>query len=98
METVSWSRAPMIATPVYLALVLVGLLFILLGDDALSGVFAVILTLPWSAAVTGLMDSAMEVDGAVSGSVGVVVGAAINAAIIYGVMRFVTRRRGARRA
>lgn len=92
-------RAPVIAVLVYLALVVVAVLLILVSDDSLSGVFAVILTLPWSVAVTSFVDAAgTDVDGAVSGTIGVVVGAAVKAAIIYAVARLVARRRPARRA
>ena len=77
-------KLPVILTAVYLILVLLSIIPIFTGDDALSGIFAIALTVPWSAILSNLLPG--------SGSVGVgllvvEVGAAINAAIIY----FVTR-------
>jgi GAF domain-containing protein len=41
-------KIPVILTAIYLGLVLLSIIPIFTGDDPLSGVFAIILTAPWS--------------------------------------------------
>ena len=82
-------KLPMILTLVYLVLVVLSIIPIFTGSDALSGILAITLTLPWSAILSNLLPG--------SGSVGVgllvvAVGAAINAAIIYFVTRWLVGR------
>jgi hypothetical protein len=59
-------------------LVLLSIVPIFTGDGALSGIFAIALTVPWSAILSNLLSGSVAV-----GLVVVTVGAAINAAIIY---------------
>ncbi|GAB4432591.1 MAG: hypothetical protein Kow0031_13980 [Anaerolineae bacterium] len=78
-------KLPAILTGVYLILVLLGIIPIFSGGDALSGIFAIALTAPWSS----LLSSLLPGDGSVMvGLLVVVIGAAINAAIIYYVSRW----------
>ena len=79
---------PVILTALYLILVVLGIIPIFTGDDPLSGIFAVLLTAPWSMLLGNLLPS-----GSIAiGLLVVLVGAAINAAIIYFVVRWVVRR------
>ena len=78
---------PTILVGVYLALVVLGIIPIFTGDDALSGIFAVVLTLPWSSLLGNLTGGSV-----IAGLVVIVVGAAINAAIIYFVSPWVVGR------
>jgi hypothetical protein len=82
-------KLPTILTALYLILVLISIIPIFTGDDALSGIFAIVLTIPWSSILSNLLP------GSVSVTVGlliVAVGAAINAAIIYFVSRWLVGR------
>jgi hypothetical protein len=78
-------KLPIILPAIYLILVLLSIIPIFIGDDALSGIFAIALTVPWSS----LLSSMLPGDGSVMmGLLVVVIGAAINAAIIYFVSRW----------
>lgn len=77
------ARIPNIITAIYVTLVLLSAIPIFTGGDALSGVFAIVLTAPWSAMLGSLLPGNM-----MSGLLVVAVGAAINAAIIYYVSRW----------
>ena len=79
---------PLILTIIYLILVLLAIVPIFTGDDPLSGIFAVILTTPWSILLGNLIPNS---DGIVVGLLVVVIGAAINGAIIYFVARWLGR-------
>ena len=82
-------KLPMILTAIYLILVVLGIIPIFTGNDALSGILAITLTVPWSP----LLSSLLPGDGSVVvGLLVVVVGAAINAAIIYYVSRWLVSR------
>jgi hypothetical protein len=81
-------KLPTILTVVYLILVLLAIVPIFTGDDALSGIFAVVLTVPWSSILSNLFES-----GSVAvGLLVVAIGAAINAAIIYFGSRWLVNR------
>lgn len=82
-------RLPTILTAIYLILVLLSIIPIFTGGDALSGIFAILLTLPWSALLSNLLPGSGSV---AVGLLVVVVGAAVNAAIIYFVSRWLVRR------
>lgn len=82
-------KLPVILTAIYLILVILSLIPIFTGADALSGILAITLTLPWSAILSNLLPG--------SGSVGVgllvvAVGAAINAALLYMISRWLVNR------
>lgn len=78
-------KLPTILTAIYLVLVLLSIIPIFTGGDALSGILAIALTAPWS----GILSSLLPGDGSVAlGLLVVTVGAAINAAIIYYVSRW----------
>lgn len=82
-------RLPSIITAIYLVLVLVSMIPIFTGGDALSGIFAVVLTQPW----VSLFDNLFGLSGNMtSGLILVVIGAIINAAIIYYVLRWLVGR------
>jgi hypothetical protein len=78
-------KLPIILTAIYLILVLLSIIPIFTGDDALSGIFAITLTLPWSPILSSLLPDSGSM---ALGLLVVVVGAAINAAIIYFVSRW----------
>jgi hypothetical protein len=82
-------KLPTILTAIYLILVVLSIIPIFTGDDALSGIFAVTLTLPWSPLLSGLLPDSGSV---AVGLLVVAVGAAINAAIIYFVSRWLVGR------
>ena len=82
-------KLPTILTVIYLILVLLSIIPIFTGDDALSGIFAIVLTVPWSSILSRLLPG----PGSVAiGLLVVAVGAAINAAIIYFVSRWIVNR------
>ncbi len=82
-------RLPSILTALYLILVLLAIIPIFMGDDPLSGIFAVVLTAPWNS----LLDRLLSLSGSMTaGLLLVVVGAAINAAIIFYITRWLVRR------
>lgn len=82
-------KIPIIVVTIYLILVVLAVIPIFTGDDALSGIFAIALTVPWSSILSSLLPG--------SGSVGmgllvVAVGAAINATILYILVRWFAGR------
>lgn len=82
-------RLPSIVTAIYLILVLLSIIPIFTGADALSGIFAVLLTQPW----VSLLDRLLGTSGNLtSGLILIVIGAVINAAIIYYVLRWLVGR------
>ena len=78
-------KIPVIITTIYLILVVLSIIPIFIGDDALSGIFAIVLTVPWSSILSSLLPGSGSV---AVGLLVVAVGAAINAAIIYAVSRW----------
>jgi hypothetical protein len=82
-------KLPAILTAVYLILVVLSIIPIFTGDDALSGIFAVALTIPWSSILSNLLPGPASV---AMGLLVVAMGAAINAAIIYFVSRWLVNR------
>lgn len=83
------NKLPSIVTTIYLVLVLLSIIPIFTGDDALSGIFAVVLTQPWVSLLDRLFNLS---DNLTTGLVLILIGAAINAAIIYYVLRWLIRR------
>ncbi|MCB0097152.1 MAG: hypothetical protein KDE50_11540 [Caldilineaceae bacterium] len=82
-------RLPSIVSTIYLVLVLLSMIPIFTGGDALSGVFAVMLTQPW----VSLFDNLFGLSGNMAtGLILVIIGALINAAIIYYVLRWLVNR------
>ncbi|MEZ4707571.1 MAG: hypothetical protein R3A44_10210 [Caldilineaceae bacterium] len=82
-------RLPSIVTTIYLVLVLLSIIPIFTGGDALSGIFAVVLAQPW----VSLLDRLFGLSGNMTtGLILVIIGAAINAAIIYYVLRWLVGR------
>lgn len=82
-------RIPAIITAIYLILVLFSIVPIFTGADALSSVFAVVLTAPWNSLLSNLLSLPSTMT---TGLILVVVGAAINATIIYAVLRWLVGR------
>ncbi|GIK43648.1 MAG: hypothetical protein BroJett011_74810 [Chloroflexota bacterium] len=82
-------KIPVILTLVYLILVLLSIIPIFTGDDALSGIFAIVLTLPWSAILSRLLPGSGSV---AVGLLVVGVGAAINAGLLYTISRWLVNR------
>lgn len=78
-------KLPTILTAIYLILVGLSIIPIFTGDDALSGILAIALTVPWSSLLSNLLPGSGSV---AVGLLVVAVGAAINAAILYFVSRW----------
>ena len=72
-------------TAIYLILVVLSIIPIFTGDGPLSGILAIVLTVPWSSILSNLLPGSGSV---AVGLLVVAVGAAINAAIIYFVSRW----------
>ena len=82
-------RLPSIVSTIYLVLVLLSMIPIFTSGDALSGVFAVMLTQPW----VSLFDNLFGLSGNMAtGLILIIIGALINAAIIYYVLRWLVNR------
>ena len=79
-------RLPMILTTIYLILVLLSIIPIFTGDGPLSGIFAVVLTVPWSSLLGRLLPGNL-----MAGLLAVLVSAAINVVIIYFVSRWLVK-------
>lgn len=74
-------RLPIILTGLYLALLVISVIPIFTGDDALSGVFAVLLAAPWTMLFGSLFESS---DGSITKGLALIsVGGLINAALIF---------------
>jgi hypothetical protein len=81
-------KLPLILVTIYLFLVAISIIPIFTDKEALSGVFAVMLTLPWS----GILGNLIPSPSAFSGLVVIVVSALINALIIGAIARWVVNR------
>lgn len=80
-------KVPISLVILYLLLVLLSAIPIFTGGGALSGIFAIVLTVPWSSILGNVLPGNL-----VMGVLVVAVGAAINAAIIYFVSRWLVAR------
>jgi hypothetical protein len=89
-------KLPFLLAGGYVVLVLLSVVPIFVGDDTLSGIFAVILTSPWPALLDRLLPE--EAAGTFAGLALIAVGSAINALIIYGISRCAVGWVAARRA
>ena len=69
-------KLPTILTAIYLILVVLAIIPIFTGADPLSGIFALVLTAPWSFLFSSLLSGGSVIIGLLL----VVIGAAINAA------------------
>ena len=87
------SRIPLILVVAFLTLVNLATIPIFVGDDALSGIFAVLLTQPWASLFSGLLQESVE-DDKVGGILLVGIGAVINAVLIYLCSNWIVRRKG----
>ena len=79
---------------IYAALVVLSVVPIFTGNDALNGIFAVVLALPWAKLISSVADAINpSLSGAlIAGVVMVLIGGAINTTIIYFVSRWIVRR------
>lgn len=85
-------KLPHILTSLYLALLVLAVIPIFTGDDALSGIFAVLLTAPWTMIFARLIEPS---EGAIATGIAmVVIGGTINAALTFLVSRFFIRKFG----
>ena len=80
-------RIPTIVATIYLVLVLLAIIPIFTGNGPLSGIFAVVLIMPWSTLLGNLVPGELVFGLLIFG-----VGAAINAAIIYFGLRWLVNR------
>lgn len=85
-------RLPSILTGIYLALLILGVIPVFTGDDALSGIFAVVLAAPWPM----LLDKPVAIPegGVYSSLVLIAIGGLINAALIFLVSRWLAGKFG----
>lgn len=81
-------KLPKILVISYLVLVVIALIPIFTEKDALSAVFAVMLTLPWS----WLIGNVVSGSNIFAGLLVIIVGAVINASIIGTIARWVVNR------
>lgn len=79
---------PVILTAVYVVLFVLAVIPIFTGDDALSGIFANVLSAPWSGLLGKLLPGAGS--GTLVLALGLTVfGAALNASLIYFLSRWI---------
>ncbi len=80
----SQSKLPLILTTVYIIVSILAfvLMFATMATNSLSGIFVVLVALPWSSFFVSLIDS-IGIDSIVLNTVLMAVGVAINALIIY---------------
>jgi hypothetical protein len=69
-------------------------------DDPLSGIFAIVLGLPWTVLLSRLIDAIAPATsgGLLPGLLVVLVGGSLNTLIVFVVTRWLVGRRGRRRA
>ena len=85
-------KLPLILTSVYVVLLVLSVIPIFIGDDALSGIFAVLLTAPWTMLFARLVEFP---EGTIATGIAIVViGGMINAALIFRVSRLFVRKFG----
>lgn len=85
-------KLPLIITSLYAVLLVLAVIPIFTGDDALSGIFAVLLTAPWTMFFAKLVEFP---EGTIATGIAIVViGGTINAALIFLVTRFFVRKFG----
>lgn len=77
-------RFPYLVTGLYLFLVVLSVVPIFTEEDALSGVFAVILTQPWPTLLSRIVP-----DGIAGGLLLIAVGAIINASLLFLICRWI---------
>ncbi|MCB0166541.1 MAG: hypothetical protein KDI79_20100 [Anaerolineae bacterium] len=90
-KTNTINKIPFIVVIVYLALVILSIIPIFTGDGPLSGIFAIVLTAPWSALLGNLLPSSMF-DNTAGGLLLIIIGAVINAALLYVIVRWLVRQ------
>jgi hypothetical protein len=79
------SKVPLFGAVVYLALVLLSVIPVFTGDDALDAIFLVVLTLPWSFFIAPVVNT---INPSSSGSIMIglaiaLIGAAFNMVLLY---------------
>jgi hypothetical protein len=91
-------RIPAILAGVYALLGALSLVPVFTGDDPLSGIFLVVLGLPWTPLLSRVLDAVAPAlsGGAAAGVALGVVGIALNTAIVYFLSRWVMRGLGSR--
>lgn len=83
-------KLPHILTSLYVALLVLAVVPVFTGDDALSGIFAVLLTAPWTMIIARLIEPS---EGTITTGVAIVgIGGMINAALIFLASRFIWRK------
>lgn len=90
----SQSKLPIVFTSIYLVISAIAfvLMFATMATESLSGIFVVLVAMPWTILFTLLID-AMGVDSIVLSTVLMALGVAVNAAIIYTFFSFITRNK-----
>jgi|GEM_PF-2161806 len=87
-------NAAKVSVIVYLVLVTLSAVPIFTGEGALSGIFSVVLTLPWIVLISRIIDliKPAPASSVLIGVVAVMIGAAINSALIYLIMNWITAK------
>ncbi len=88
------NRIPTILAGLYCGLFLLSIVPIFTGEDALSGIFAVVLGLPWTMILSRIADAINPslTDGLQLGLAIVLIAGLINGSMIYLVSRWIVRQ------
>jgi len=79
---------PYILVTAYFVLVVISIIPIFTGQDAMSGILAYILTMPWSWLIAKVLPGTSTLVGVVT----IIIGALINASIIGSIARWIVKR------
>lgn len=90
----SQSKVPIIITSIYgvLSIMAFVLMFATIDTESLSGIFVVLVAMPWSIYFSPLIES-IGIDSMTIKTLFMVVGVMINAFLIYSFFSFITRRK-----
>ena len=90
----SQSKVPIIITSLYAVLSIMAfvLMFATIYTESLSGIFVVLVAMPWSIYFSPMIDS-IGIDSIIITTLFMVVGVMINAFLIYSFFSFITRRK-----
>ena len=93
MTTTQKSRTAIILTTIYLLLVVgaFAVMFMAKPDESLSGIFVVLVAMPWTMLLTWLTDT-LGIDSIVFNTLFLALSCILNAVIIYTMVSFIARR------
>ena len=89
----SKSKLPVILTSIYIVISILAfiLMFATMATESLSGIFVVLVAMPWTILFTPIID-AMGLDSIALNTVFMALGVILNALLIYSFFSFVTRK------